>query len=202
MVSSRIVTLKPSPEKKKEFKKLGLLEQITVRFVSVRLSTGELEVLVTSLVDEKLYTTEIFKEIYHLRWGVESFYGLIKERLNLENFSGRTVLSVKQDFYATIFLSGLESILTQSADEQLAEKSSGNKLIQTVNNMVSFNAIKNHLIELFYHHNTPIKSLLERLLSWFMMNPTYTNRDREVPRKKNSTRISLNYYKRAKKFCF
>ena len=202
IVNSRIVTLKPSPDKKDEIRELDLPKQITVRFVSVRLSTGDLEVLVTSLVDEKLYPTEMFKEIYHLRWGVESFYGVIKERLNLENFSGKTVHSVQQDFYATIFLTGLESILTQHADKQLAEKSAGNKLTQTVNNVVSFNAIKNHVIELFYHCDISIKSCLNQIFDWFMTNPTYTNRYREVPRKKNSARVSLNYYKRTKKVCF
>ena len=201
IVTSRIVTVKVPCEKKKKIRDLNLPDKIVVRFVSVRLSTKELEVLVTSLVEEKLYPTEMFKEIYHLRWGVESFYGLIKERLNLENFSGRTVLSVKQDFYATLFLSGLESILTHLADEQLTEKSADNKLTQTVNNVVSFNAIKNYVIELFYNY-TPIKSLLSTLTEWFMKNPTYTDRDREVPRKKNSTRISLNDYKRTKKVCF
>jgi len=202
IVSSRIVTLKVPREKKTEIRKLGLPTQIAVRFVSVRLSTGELEVLVTSLVDEKLYPTSIFKEIYQEQRGVEGLYGVIKERLNLENFSGRTVLSVKPDFYSTIFLTGLESILTQNADEQLAQKPDTNKLAQTVNNMVSFNAIKNHLIELFYYLDTPIESLLDKLLEWFVKKPTYTNRDREVPRKKNSARVSLNYCKRTKKHCF
>ena len=202
IVSSRVVTLKPSSEKKSEIRKLDLPKQITVRFVSVRLSTGDLEVLVTSLVDEKLYPTEMFKEVYHEQRGVESFYGVIKERLNLENFSGKTVLSVQQDFYATLLLTGLESILTKSADEQLASKSAGNKLTQTVNNIVSFNAIKNHVIELFYYYDTSIKPCLNQLFDWFMMNPTYTNRGREVPRKKSSTRISLNYYFRPKKVCF
>ena len=70
--------------------------------MSVRLSPYELEVLITSLIDEKLYPISTFKEIYNLRWGVESYYGIIKERLNLENFSGRTVLSIKQDFHATL----------------------------------------------------------------------------------------------------
>ena len=201
IVDSRITTLKPHHEKKNEIRALALPEQITVRFVSVRLSTGELEVLVTSLIDEERYPTETFKEIYHLRWGVEGFYGVIKERLNLENFSSKTVLSVKQDFYGTVFLTGLESILTQPADLQLAIKSEFNKLKQTVNNVVSFNAIKNHVVELFYHP-TPIESLLTTLTEWFIMNPTYTGREREVPRKKNSARVSLNYYKRHKKFCF
>jgi len=202
VVGSRIVTLKPPSSIQKEIQKLSLPKRITVRFVSVRLSTGELEVLVTSLVDEKLYPTEMFKEIYHLRWGVENFYGVIKERLDLENFSGKTVLSVKQDFYATLFLTSLESILTQLADEQLALKSADNKLTQTVNNMVSFNGLKNHLVELFYSYNTTIRDILDTLTNWFKTNPTYTNRNREVPRKKSSARTSLNYYKRRKKLCF
>jgi hypothetical protein len=39
---------------------------MTVRFVRVRLSTGEIEVLVTSLLDEKKYLALMFKELYNL----------------------------------------------------------------------------------------------------------------------------------------
>lgn len=201
VVDSRIVTLEPQPDVKKELQAANLPVKIKVRFVSVRLDTGELEVLVTSLLDEKKYPTPGFKELYHLRWGVESLYGLFKERLNLENFSGKTAKSVKQDFYATVFITGLESILTQAADLELAKKSEDNKQGQTVNNMVSFNAIKNHVIELFFH-NKPINWLQMTLTDWFILNPTYTNRDRKVPRKKNSPRVSLNYNKRNRKLCF
>ena len=202
IVTSRVVTLTPQPDVKKQIQAEGLAEQIKVRFVSVRLDTGELEVLVTSLLDEEKYSTEGFKELYHMRWGIEGYYGLLKERLNIENFSGKTALSVKQDFYATIFITGLESILTQEADLELAKKSEENALGQTVNNMVSFNGIKNHVIELFFDQSKPIELLLETLTGWFMMNPTYTNREREVPRKKSSPRVSLNYNKRKRKLCF
>src|SRR5258708_14550895 len=60
------------------------------RFVSVRLPTGELEVLVTSLLDETLYPTAEFLSVYHWRWGHETFHLMLKGRLELENFSGRT----------------------------------------------------------------------------------------------------------------
>lgn len=201
VVDSRIVTLEPQPDIKKELTAAGLPVKIKVRFVSVRLDTGELEVLVTSLLDDQKYPTAGFKKLYHLRWGVESLYGLFKERLNLENFSGKTSKSVKQDFYATVFITSLESILTQAADLKLARKSKNNKLNQTVNNMVSFNAIKNHVIELFFHHK-PINELQMMLTDWFILNPTYTNRNRQVPRKKRYPRVSLNYYKRNRKLCF
>jgi IS4 transposase len=57
---------------------------------------------VTRLIDETEFPTEDFGEIYHLRWGVEGFYAILKTRLNLENFSGKTAESVYQDFYSTI----------------------------------------------------------------------------------------------------
>jgi IS4 transposase len=82
------------------------------------LSTGEIEVLVTSLLDSDKYTAQMLKELYHLRWGIETLFGVLKERLRLDNFTGKTVISIKQDFFATLFLVGLESILTQTAELQ------------------------------------------------------------------------------------
>lgn len=97
---------------RQEIKRIGLPQSITVRFVRVVLKTGEYEVLVTSLLDEQTYPTPEFKSLSALRWGEETFYGLVKTRLNLENLTGKTAESVCQDFYATVYLTGLESILT------------------------------------------------------------------------------------------
>jgi len=58
VIDSNIVTLKAQGEVKKKCKKLGLSEKIKVRFVRVRLSTDEIEVLVTSLLDERKYTAQ------------------------------------------------------------------------------------------------------------------------------------------------
>jgi len=130
-----------------------------------------------------------------LRWSIETLFSVLKERLKIDNFTGKTVIAIKQDFLATLFLTGLESILTQTADLYLFKKSSHNKLRQTVNNMVSFNAIKNFLVERFYHC-LPIDSLIKTLNSWFITDPTYRKRDRKVIRKKSKASVSLNYYKR------
>jgi IS4 transposase len=81
-----------------------------VRFVRVKLSTNKDEILATSWLHKQQNTTDFFSEIYHLRWGVETRYALLKTRLELENFSGKTVTSVLQDFYATLYLTSLESL--------------------------------------------------------------------------------------------
>jgi hypothetical protein len=41
----------------------------------------------------------MLKELYHLRWGIETFLGVLKERLKIENFTGKTVIAIKQDFF-------------------------------------------------------------------------------------------------------
>ena len=42
----------------------------------------------THLLDEAVYPTECFGELYHGRWGIQTFYGLLKGRLDLGNFTG------------------------------------------------------------------------------------------------------------------
>jgi hypothetical protein len=79
-------------------------------------------VLVTNLLDETLFPTSSFRQLYHLRWGVETLYGVVKTRLQLENFSGLTAESVRQDFYATIFITNLESVLVFRGNGPLGEE--------------------------------------------------------------------------------
>jgi hypothetical protein len=196
---SQIVTLNPRTNKLKEIQVYDLPKEITVRFVRVQLETGENEVLVTNLLDEIEFPCEDFLHIYHLRWGTEGFYALLKTRLNLENFSGKTAESVYQDFYSTVYLSGLEAILTMDVNEQLAKKLSKNR--QQVNHAVSFNAIKNQALELLCS-NKPTDEVIECLESLFLTNPVSIRNERKVPRQKPSARHLLNYAKRLRKITF
>ena len=197
--NSQTMTIKVTPDRSKEINKLGLPREITVRFVRVLLDTGEYEVLVTNLLDEHNYPTEDFKEIYYFRWGIETFFGTLKGRLDLENFSGKTAESVYQDFYAMIYLSGLESIFTEDINCQLAEKKVKNK--QQVNRAVSFNAIKNCAFEILYSDDDD-DEIINRLNKLFLTNIVSTRENRKVPRKKKSARHLLNYLKRKRKVCF
>ena len=198
---SKIVTLTPHHTKIKKIKELGLPTEIKVRFVRVILDNGEVEILVTSLLDKNLYSNNDLKELYHLRWGIETYYGTIKGRLNLENFSGKTVEAVKQDFYSTIFVSGLESLLIEDAQQELDENGHDNKCPRKVNKAVSFNTIKNHIIDLFYKEES-LEILSDKLTKLFMTKPCCVRKQREVPRNKSKPRKIINFQKRIKKICF
>jgi hypothetical protein len=200
-IPSKIVTIKPNHKIIKEIKALGLPKAITVRFVRVVLDNGEVEVLVTSLLDEQAFTPQDFKYLYGLRWGIETYYGLIKERLRLENFTGKTVEAVTQDFYATIFVTNLESVLTREVQQELDKKDDQNRYNQKVNKVVSFNAIKNNAIELLLRErNTP--RLLAKLDLLFRTNPTLARPGRHFPRKRSFPRKVLDFVKRRRKECY
>jgi hypothetical protein len=77
---------------------------ITCRLVKIELPNGEKEILCTSLVDQEKYLHEEFEELYHYRWNEEEAYKLLKNRVEIEQFSGKTARAVKQDFFAKIFL--------------------------------------------------------------------------------------------------
>jgi hypothetical protein len=199
-IDSQIVTLRPHHTKKEEIRSLGLPSKIKVRFVRVLLDTGEVEILVTSILD-RTFTIADFKELYHLRWGVETFYGIVKGRLDLENFTGKSVEVILQDFYSTIFLSSLESVLTEEAQTQLERKIPNNIHPQKVNKNVSFNAIKNHALDLFYKEQD-LEVLIEKLTRLFTATPVCVRDNRHVPRKKTRTRALVSFLKRRRKICF
>jgi hypothetical protein len=198
-LASQVVTLTPPDGQLADIRQRGLPEKITVRFVRVMLTTGEAEILVSSLLDEHVYPSADFATLYRLRWGIETFYGILKTRLALENFTGQSVEAIKQDFYATIYLTGLESVLTDTAQACLDDRNTRHP--QTVNRAVSFNAIKNQAFDLLFS-NLDTHMLTEQLTTLFLKNPSSQRRERNPPRRKSSPRALLNFQKRKKKHCF
>ena len=62
---------------------------------------------------------------------VETYFSKVKGRLALEIFTGKTVKSIYQDFWSTIFINNLETIMTEDIEEKInANKSAGNKKVK------------------------------------------------------------------------
>jgi hypothetical protein len=198
---SQIVTLRPHSSQGADIRRRGLPLQLTVRLVRLTLANADTEILVTDLLDPIAYPTAEFGPLYHQRWGVETFYGRLKTRLGLENFSGTSVEAIKQDFFATVFITGLETVLTDTAQARLAVLSTQTQHIYQVNRVVSFNAIKSHVLELFYTE-TDDDLLFEKLTALFLTSPSCYRPDRVVPRRSRSAWHLLNYQRRKKKICF
>jgi Transposase DDE domain len=175
--------------------------QLTVRLITVRLPSGELEVLVTSLLDPVKYPTQVFGPVYGQRWGQETYYARLKGRLDLEHGSGQTVEAAEQDFHATILLSNVESVLVGPAQEQVAARTARREQPAQVNRAVSLHAIKHRLIDLLTSR-VPAAVVLAELSQWFQANPVSRRRGRLVPRRKRSSPRSYHYQRRVRKYVF
>ena len=172
-----------------------------VRFISLRLATGELEVLVTSLVDAKQYPATALSEVYAQRWGQETYFFLLKSRLDVENFSGRTVEAVQQDFHSTVLLSNLERLLVEPAARQLAERSKHCEHPKKINHAVCYHALKSHLWELL-HSDLAADQLLDRLQRMFLASPVLARPKRKISRLKVTLNRAYHFQRRIKKCVF
>ena len=199
---SKAVWLFAPPDQKAECRRLGLPLKIKVRFVSVRLPTGELEVLATSLLDEALYPTAQFLIVYHWRWGHETYYLMLKGRMELENFSGRTVEAIRQDVQAAVLLANLESVLNEPAQAALSRNSTDAIQPLQVNRSNSYHALKLELLDLLYR-DIPAEQVIHQLTKLFIGSPVPVRPDRKVPRRPRlSFHRSYHFQRRVKKAVF
>lgn len=164
---------------------------LKVRLIRIDLPSGEIEVLMTSLLDSIKYPTKIFKELYFLRWGIETFYDELKNKLKVEYFTGYSKISIEQDFYCAIFISNLQSIIVNDLEEELKIQNQGKKYIQKINTNLSYGFLKNRILELLFKE-APLEQVFSELESLFLKNtvPIRENRKnkREVGKYRNRIR--------------
>lgn len=126
---------------------------IRLRLIKVKLEDGTIEVLATSLFDTVDYSIALFKELYHKRWGVEEVYKMLKNRINLEMFSGKTARSIYQDFYSKVLMMSLCSTISYPIEQKVREEYkasvTGNKHDQCINKADAMAQTRNSFIPLF-----------------------------------------------------
>ena len=85
-----------NPALKKEYKNK---KHLKLRILTITLENGTTETLLTNIMDKK-FTIKDFKELYNLRWGIETNYNTMKNRLNIENYTGKRKITIEQDIYS------------------------------------------------------------------------------------------------------
>lgn len=156
-------------------------ETITLRLVRVDLPDGEVEVLATSLYDKQLYPAACFAELYQQRWPVEEDYKQLKSRLELENWSGRSVQAVRQDFYATLFTKNLAAILAHPAQQVVAAQTATRKHPYQVNMTNLLSKLKDTVVLLFIR--TRLRPYFQALWQQMIQTIEPIRKGRSKPRK-------------------
>lgn len=199
--TDEIVQLRASNNAKQFVRENQLAETLLVRLIKVELDNGEIEVLGTSLIDQKVYPKAEFKTVYSWRWGSETYYDRVKNIFELERFSGTSKLTIEQDFHGVIFLATLEAILTKSTQAELITQSQERncKLTPQVNRALSYSALLDKAVSLFCDNNKNSEDTLAELRLLFRSNPVRHASGRAFERPKRSNARSLRFFRYVKR---
>jgi len=156
-----------------------------VRVIKILLPTGEVETLLTSL-DEQTLPHHEAGELYFNRWSVETSFDLIKNKLQLENFSGKTEVSVKQDFYATMYLANMVAFVAGEADDQIciSDKPKRLKHRRQASRNRTIHKLRKDFLCLVMEPNPLMRdAMLDRIVRSVAQRPVSIVPDRSPPRK-------------------
>lgn len=90
----------------------------SVRVVRVLLKSGEVETLITNLSEDE-FSANDFLGLYFLRWGIETIYDTLKNKLLIEKFAGRSSTAVLQEYYATMFVLNCIAAMSATVNRKL-----------------------------------------------------------------------------------
>lgn len=112
----------------KEWKEeLRRLKKLSVRITDVPLERAETEYLLSNISEEMMSAKEM-KEVYFKRWQIEIGYDILKNKLEIENFTGRTKITIEQDFHAQLYTFNVLQDIKEQTNERVKEKQRGKDL--------------------------------------------------------------------------
>jgi hypothetical protein len=190
----QIITIWPDYRARRACRERDLpTDPLSVRLIRIDLPTGEVEVLMTSLLDTARFPYEVFKELYSQRWPVEEDYKVMKSRLQVENWSGISSEAVYQDFHATIFSKNLAAILAQPAQPMVEQDTRARKHRYRVNMTNLVSKLKDTVVHLFLDADVLplIRSLWRQMLC--TIEPIRPNRSYPREKKVHRKRFPMNY---------
>ena len=168
------------------------LEPFKLRLVKVVLDSGEIEVLATTLLDKEKYPLEIFNDLYFKRWGIETNFDHLKSNINVEEFTGLSEIAIRQDFYVSMLINNLQSVIALDSKEEMDKENTKKKYEYKINRNLSLGFMKDRIVEILTSNNP---GYYEELKELFKMNPNPIRKNRKNPRKsqdKNRRKYYMN----------
>ena len=160
--------------------------KLKFRVINIPLEDGRTETLITNLFSESL-TAAFFAKLYHYRWEIETRYDVLKNMLNVEDFSGNLPICIYQDIYATMYLTNFLAIMEFDNQDLLDEYNSieGHQYLYNWNTAMCIYALKNSFIELVLTSSSQKRDrLYNRIRNEMAAQFSPVRNGRSYPRKK------------------
>lgn len=95
--------------------------EFDLRCVRIKLSSGEDEILITNL-ERKEFPKRDIKEIYRLRWGIETGFNYLKNAVFVEEFVSRTENGLAQDYFVSLLVYNFTTCICGSLYPDIPKK--------------------------------------------------------------------------------
>lgn len=142
-----------------------------IRFVSIELDNGEYEVLATSL-SEDVFSLETLKELYHLRWGIETSFRELKHVIGMAYFHTKKADCVIQEIYSHLIMYNFSMLIANHVAIPDKERK--------YNYFINYSQVIKVCIEFFrLSNNSPpfnLKTILQRFLIPERKGRSYTRK--------------------------
>lgn len=138
------------------------------------------------------YPDKIFKNLYAMRWSVEQNFNHLKNHIEIENLSGKSVFAVKQDFFANILIENIRSFIATDAQTKVEEQKDGLEYKYKVNKNLSAGFLKDEIIRLLLSEDP---DYIEKIINLFTLEPVPIRPNRHSDRKFTTSvkRHRMNY---------
>ena len=120
----------------------------SLRYYKFQLDSGETEYLITNVSRDEITDSELPK-LYSIRWGIETKYNELKNRLRFEDFSGKSVNAIEQEFYASMIVINMTGFAIAAATVKVKEKERSKRAVHLhkPNGNMAVGILKNRLIK-------------------------------------------------------
>lgn len=160
---------------------------LSIRVVKLTLADGTQEILLTTLRDVKAFPYAVFHGLYAKRWGSETHYDVLKNILEIENFTGKSPLTVRQDFYATVLTNNLRGLIHWELQEEVEAENQrkARKYQYQLNRHLSIGRLKDRLVTLILDQGD-LQTFYEEVKGEMKRNMVPIRPGRQFPRKRKN----------------
>jgi hypothetical protein len=159
--------------------------ELMVRLVKVPIGQDGEEWMVTSLSRSEFSAADI-AEVYRLRWGIETVFSVMKDKLQMENFTGTKPVLIEQDIFATAYLVNVMFDLAQDAERRLREgdgaRLAGYKYEMTINKSFATGVLKDEMIRFVLAPNKQKEAIMKGITEEMSRHIVPVRKDRSYER--------------------
>lgn len=175
---------------------VDLGEGVCVRVIKFLLPSGEVEMLISDLFD---MDESYFKELYFLRWPVETKYDVVKNKLELPNFTGYSENILRQDFWISMLLANAAAVAKSEADAKIQErrkdKSNKYEYQMNVNNAIA--SLRNRFAEAVFTSNPLLRVIRINAILKEVAASVVPKRPGRTVARKNARNVKYHHNKKS-----